>query len=259
MKYSLSSRQSPEYLQKADEIKVQWRDRNIIPDLFEKYPNAIVNLTRYFQDREDEINWKQIDTFNILSQGRLILGLYAPGEMAQAREKGYSFYYLSAIRTFQELNDTMAAGVCRIRLGAPLFFQFDKVKKVCDLPVVAIANMASNDSIFERPNGITGIWIRPEDIETYEPYIDTIEFIGNKTQEQALYRIYAEQHAWSGELGLLVQDLNYPCTNRMVPPDLAQVRLSCGQRCEENGICHLCQRTFDLADPEKIRAYLNNN
>jgi hypothetical protein len=36
----MSSRQSPEYLQKADEIKVQWRDRRIIPDLSEKYPNA---------------------------------------------------------------------------------------------------------------------------------------------------------------------------------------------------------------------------
>ena len=40
MKFSMSSRQTAEYLQKADEIKVQWRDRNIIPDLFEKYPDA---------------------------------------------------------------------------------------------------------------------------------------------------------------------------------------------------------------------------
>ena len=256
MKFSMSSRQSPEYLQKADEIKVQWRDRNIIPNLFEKYPKATINLTRYFQDREDDIDWRQIDTFNILGQGRFILGLYAPGEMALAREKGYRFYYLSAIRTFQELRDVMATGVCRVRLGAPLFFQMDKVKSICELPIMAIANMASNDSIFERAEGVTGLWIRPEDIPTYEPYIELIEFIGDQKQEQALFRIYAEQHKWSGELSMVVQDLNYPCTNRMIPPTLAETRLNCGQRCQETGHCQICYRMMDLANPEKIHSYL---
>ena len=72
MKFSMSSRQSAEYLRKTDEIKVQWRDRNIIPDLFEKYPQATINLTRYFQDSDKEIDWKQIENFNILSQGRFV-------------------------------------------------------------------------------------------------------------------------------------------------------------------------------------------
>lgn len=256
MKYSLSSRQSAEYLQKADEIKVEWRDRNIIPDLFEKYPNATVNLTRYFYDSDNEIDWKQIETFHILGQGRLYLGLTLIEEMAEARRREYNFYYMAAVRTFQELRDLMAAGVCRIRLGAPLFFQMDKVQRVCSLPIHAIANLASNDAMFERPEGVCGLWIRPEDVETYEPYVSVIEFIGNRSQEQALYRIYAEQHAWSGELGMVIRDLNYPCTNRMIPPTLAKTRLTCGQRCQETGNCHLCYRMFDLANPDLLRKYL---
>ena len=256
MKYSLSSRQSAEYLRKADEIKVQWRDRNIIPDLFEKYPNATVNLCRYFQDNENEIDWKQINEFNILGQGRFYLGLTMTNEMIEARSRKYNFHYLAAVRTFQELNELRDFGVCRVRLGAPLFFQMDKVRKVYSGPIYAIANMASNDSIFERANGVAGLWIRPEDVPTYEPYIELIEFIGDRTQEQALYRIYAEQHAWSGELGMVVQDLNYPCTNRMVPPDLAEIRLNCAHRCQEGGACRICYRTFDLANPERIRNYL---
>lgn len=256
MKFSVSSRQTPEYLRKADEIKVQWRDRRIIPDLFEKYPDATVNLCRYFQDGESEIDWKEIDNYNVLSQGKLVLGLTLITELAEARSRSYKFHYLSAVRTFQELNEVAAFGVCRIRLGAPLFFQMDKVRKVYSGSIYAIANMASNDSIFERAEGVTGLWIRPEDIPTYEPYIDLIEFIGDQKQEQALYRIYAEQHKWSGELSMLVQDLNYPCTNRMVPPTLAETRLNCGQRCQEGGSCRICYRTFDLANPEKIRNYL---
>ena len=37
MKFCLSSRQSPEYLKQADEIKVQYRDMNQIYDLMDKY------------------------------------------------------------------------------------------------------------------------------------------------------------------------------------------------------------------------------
>jgi len=132
----------------------------------------------------------------------------------------------------------------------------DKVRKIYSGPIYAIANMASNDSIFERKEGVCGLWIRPEDVPTYEPYVELIEFVGDQRQEQALFRIYAEQHKWSGELGLVVQDLNYPCTNRMVPPTLAQTRLNCGQRCQENGYCRLCYHTFDLANPTLLRNYL---
>lgn len=257
MKFSMSSRQSAEYLQKADEIKVQWRDRNIIPDLFEKYPNATVNLTRYFQDSVDnEIDWSQINTFHILGQGKFILGLTMTNEMIEAKARQYSFYYLTAVRTFQELNDVASFGVCRVRLGAPLFFQMNKVRRVYQGPIYAVANMASNDSVFEHKEGVCGLWIRPEDVPTYEPYIDVIEFIGNKSQEQALYRIYAEQHKWSGQLNMLVQDLNYPCTNRMIPPTLAETRLNCGHRCQEGGSCRICYRMMDLANPEKISNYL---
>ena len=256
MKFSMSSRQSAEYLRKTDEIKVQWRDRNIIPDLFEKYPQATINLTRYFQDSDKEIDWKQIENFNILSQGRFVFGLTMVNEMVEAKQRGLNFYYLAAVRTFQELNELSDFGVCRIRLGAPLFFQMNKVRKVYSGPIYAIANMASNDSIFEHKEGVCGLWIRPEDVPTYEPYIDLIEFIGELSQEQALYRIYAEQHAWSGQLSMLVQDLNYECTNRMIPPSLAETRLNCGQRCQEGGACRICYRMFDLANPEKIRNYL---
>lgn len=255
MKFSVSSRQTAEYLKKADEIKVQWRDRRIIPDLAEKYPEATINLTRYFQDSE-EIDWREINDYHILCRGKLILGLTMTADMTAALSRKYDFYYISAIRTFQELRELLEFGVCRVRLGAPLFFQMDKVKAICHVPIVAIANMASNDSIFERKDGVCGLWIRPEDIPTYEPYVDVIEFIGDQKQEQAFFRIYAEQHHWSGELGLLVQDLHYPCTNRMVPPTLAETRLNCGQRCQENGRCSICYRTFDLANPDKIRNYL---
>lgn len=256
MKYSMSSRQSAEYLAKADEIKIQWRDRRIIPELCEKYPGITLNLTRHYQDQE-AIDWQELNTYRILSRDTLIIGFSVPEEMKTAQKDGHTCYFLAPVRTFQELSDYRRAGVCRVQLDAPLFFRMDRVKEF-GIPVYAVANVANSASIFERENGVAGTWIRPEDVQTYEPYIEVIEFWGNQSQEQALYRIYAEKHEWSGELGMLVKDLNYICTNRMVPPTLANARLTCGQKCQENDRCHLCYRTFDLANPDLLRNYLDN-
>ncbi len=256
MKFSVSSRQTAEYLAKADEIRVEWRDRRIIPELCEKYPNTTIDLTRHYQDTvEHEIDWKELNTYRILSRDKLIIGFSLPTEMGEAKKEGHTFYFLAPVRTFQELNDYKRAGVCRVEVDAPLFFQMNKVKEF-GIPLYAVANVANSSSIFERENGVAGTWIRPEDVKTYEPYIETLQFWGNQSQEQALYRIYAEKGEWSGELGMLIKDLNYICTNRMVPPTLAVSRLTCGQKCQENNRCHLCYRTFDLANPELLRNYL---
>lgn len=58
MKFCLRSRQSDMYLQKADEIKVDFRDRNSIPDLADKYPDKTIILVQYVGDElnGDDLN-----------------------------------------------------------------------------------------------------------------------------------------------------------------------------------------------------------
>lgn len=255
MKYSLSSRQSAEYLFKADEIKVQYRDRDIIFSYIEKYPQATINLTRYYTDLGEPIDWNEIKTFNTLAQGRFIFGLTVFDEMNMAKENNIAHYYLGPVRTFSELSDLKRAGVNRITVSAPLFFQLDKVKEF-GIPVYMTANVSQSDSLFSRPDGVTGCWIRPEDVDIYSEYIDVLEFSGNKNQEQALYRIYAEQKKWDGDLNMIVQDINHEASNRLIPPIFAERRVKCAQRCQENGKCRFCYRILDLANPTKLKDYL---
>jgi hypothetical protein len=139
-------------------------------------------------------------------------------------------------------------------IDAPLFFQMDKVQQI-GLPVRVTANISMREAL-PYADGVPGPWIRPEDVELYEPYVDTIEFSRvNLEQERALYRIYAEQKAWSGDLGMIIQDINYLGVNRMIHSDITKTRLNCGQKCQENGYCRLCWRMLDLADPERLRKY----
>jgi hypothetical protein len=70
MKFCLSSRQEPSYLQKADEIKVEWRDRNIIYDFSQTYPDKTFVLR---WPREESMNWAEISRFITVSQGHLLV------------------------------------------------------------------------------------------------------------------------------------------------------------------------------------------
>lgn len=255
MKYSVSSRQQPEYLQKCDEIKVMWNDRNIIFDLTEKYPGKTINLCRYLiHSNEDDIDWSEIKKFKTLARDNFVFGLTYIDEIIECKAHDIEFYYLEPIRSFRELQGLKLFGAKWAFIDAPLFFQMDKVRAV-GLPVRVTANISVREA-FPYADGVPGPWIRPEDVEAYEPYVDTIEFSRvNLDQERALFRIYAEQKKWPGELGLIVQDINYLGTNRMIPPDLVEKRLNCGQKCMENGNCRLCWRILDLANPDLLRDY----
>ena len=72
MKFCLSARQSKQYLEKADEIKVDFRDRNIIPDLAIDYPDKTIILVQY---PGDELNGDDLSTWKILTKDHLIVCL----------------------------------------------------------------------------------------------------------------------------------------------------------------------------------------
>lgn len=58
MKFALSCRQSPAYLEKADQIIAEFRDRKIIPDLTEKYPEKDIILVQHYGEvlEHDDLN-----------------------------------------------------------------------------------------------------------------------------------------------------------------------------------------------------------
>ena len=227
----------------------------MIYDLVEKYPNKKINLVLPLEDVD--INWKRIRELSILSRGNLIIGVINSAQAMEAKKLDIVFYHRAFLHSFQELNDLRQAGAEYVYLGAPLFFQLDKVQRYYPtLKVRVLANVALPEGSMSYNNGVCGTWIRPEDVATYEPYIDTIEFADELSAERALYRIYAEQHKWGSTLNSIIKDIQHDALNRMIPPTLAEVRISCGQRCMENGHCHLCQRTFDLANAELLNNYL---
>lgn len=252
MKFCLNSRQTAEYLKKADEIKFEYRDRKALPDFFEKYPEATFVL---IMNGAEDIDQKELEEYNILSQGRLTFCIGSDREtLSICQDIGAKFYYGFPITSFWELRSAIAAGVSYAILGAPLFFMMDRVKAL-DIPIRAIPNVAHYNYI-PTTNGICGTWIRPEDLDLYEDYISMVEFEDcDQRKEQALFRIYAEQKTWPGEITDIISNLNASGTNRIILPEFGQRRLNCGQRCQDTGACRICERSLRLANPELLRNY----
>ena len=248
MKYCLSSRQTNEYLKRADEIKVKYRDRDIIYDYSQKYPTAHIILELPLNN--EGVDWTEINNYARVCNGGLILCLANLKDIPQCKELDVKYYYGFPVGSFYELQSLKALGVCYFKLAAPAFFQLDLVKGL-GVPVRAVPNVCY-DAYFPHENGIHGQWTRPEDVDTYDEYIEVFEFENaDLEKERALYRIYHDDRTWPGDLNMLFTNFNYSAINRLLPPTDTMVnrRVVCGQRCQQGKPCGLCEMYFAFGNP----------
>lgn len=254
MKFSLHARTSSVlYLKKADEIVIEYRDRKAIPDYAKKYPSAclVVEVT---PDTRWEIT--EIKDYSILSKGKLTLCLpdLRDPRLAELKAAGIPFFWGYTITTFWELAAAVDTGVSQVRIGAPIFFDTERLKRF-DVTKRLCANIA-HDGYMPNVDGIPGAWMRPEDVDSYEGIIDIIEFADCKDhKEEALYRIYAEQKHWPGRVDMIISNINTEAYNRMIPPQFAEARKTCRQRCVAGDACRICYHLLHLADPELLKPY----
>ena len=253
MQCCLNSRLPAQILQKADQIKFQYRDHNSIPDYLEYKKPIIIDCY------DTEINWNQMLVYQKLCRNGFYLCLSKIEDAKNANDLKIDWYWGYSVSTFYEAKGLITLGSKYLKLGAPLFFNLEYFKTLC--PKVKIRhtpNVAYSDGL-PRPNGVSGTWIRPEDLYLYEDYIDIIEFEDcNRDKESTLYNIYMVQKNWSTDLNLIITNLNHMAINRLIQSDMTKSRLNCRQRCEEGNRCQVCYRTLKIANPELIESYVDS-
>ena len=256
MHYCLSTQVSKEYLKKADEIRVKYNKLNTILDLYEINPNATFILTITSKEDKNIIPWTEIENYNIMTQQKLIIETDSFEIMDVCKMLKLKFFYAIPINNFYDLKALVDYGCCDVKIDAPLTHMLDKLENF-DITIRMCPNIAYYAYI-PRENGIIGSWVRPEDTEVYEEYVDIFEFEDcDKKKEEALYRIYAEQKSYPSNLNNLISNLNYDVSNKLIIPDLAKVRSACGQKCITGVNCSVCNRILRLANNEKIRQFIN--
>lgn len=257
MKVCLNSHCSPEYLEKADEIKISYKDRNKIIDYVEKYPKATIVLSLRDTSEDIEITWEDIKRYQTLCKGNFLLAVVNANQVKECSFQLINFYLDRPIKTFEEVYWLKAFNSKYILVDSPLFYRLADLKGLGGISLRIAPNIAYYADEVPRSNGICGSWIRPEDIDLYSDYIDIIEFEDcDARKEEALYRTYIETKEWPTDLNKLITNLGTTISNSYIPNIFGLMRLACGQTCMSGGACHFCNRAIDLANNKDFQERL---
>lgn len=244
MKYCVSGHQSKDVLQKADEIKLEYKDKNGLynfiddPELRKK--KFIITIPKETED----IDWIELEVFS--SKINLVIALENIRYSRGCKDHNLKFYWAYPITTFYELRGLIYLGVSELLLGAPLYFDLERVKYE-GKPIRLVANVCF-DGYIPRPNGICGTYVRPEDVPVYEKYVDTLEFdVDDLKKEKALLKVYQEDKNWPGNLNLILTNFGENIDNRAIPDLFGEARTQCRQNCQSGGRCKLCFTSVQLS------------
>lgn len=257
--FCLDSRVSEKYRKKAQELYIEYRDfKSIERFLEDDYKNITLIIDCPPQITDDEV--ASLKMFS-KQKNDLICALHNYNQLGE-RFVGLRWYVMTPCNSFMEAIALQDAGAEYIVLGETMFFNIQRVKDCGIQNVRIMANQAAHSPI-PRTNGICGPWVRPEDLQLYDEFHKTvIEFPGLlPNKEEALYRIYAEQHRWPGAVEMIIENFDSPCENRMLPTEFTEHRLNCRQRCNT---CHICPNLVRLAnrllaDAGDIKLFLEKN
>lgn len=261
MKVCLNAWQDREYLEKADELKVPWEKREIIPEIFEQYPNKTVVL-EYLGEELTEEEYNDLNMYKGLGRGNFKMCV---ASYTLLRDRAIPFYLGYPVSDLFTIKGLLALGVTDIKVDGPLIFNLMAVKNlVKDTANIRVVPNVAYTNGLPYEDGILGGWIRPEDLEYYKDFIDIIEFedIPTKAREQVLYRLYIEDKEWQGDLKDLITNLNHSGLNRMIPTTMSCLRVNCKQACLSGSNCKICYRMMYLANPDlykKIQKKESNN
>lgn len=257
MKFCLSIEQENYFIAQADQLRCKYARMGM---LVEKRDICIGKQIVLDLPNNDEYELKKIQElidmeFNVLC--------CVHGDTKKAKNlfqnNGIKFYNYQPVSTFYDLNTLIDCGVDSVTLVAPLTMDLQRVKMMLlrkersDLEIRVVPHLAQVSTPL-REDGLTGFWIHPRDLEMYEPYIHTLEFLeSDMVREATLFEVYKKRKDWKNSLEILILNLNRHIDGRALRPSFTSNRLNCRQRCESEGLCHLCHFEVAIGEIAKER------
>lgn len=158
------------------------------------------------------------------------------------------FFFNMAATSYETLQGLIAFGVTDVYIGEQLGFELHRVSKVAkanEIQIRAFPNICQVQWKFTPT--LLGFYIRPEDVEDYEEYIDVLEFFPLSKQdcisEDALYEVYVINKEWYGPLLELINGLDVKIDNRRILNTFGYVRATCSRKCLQGRYCNICNKT----------------
>ena len=249
MKYCVDYHKHIKGLDKADEFTITYTNKNdVLIDFLENFKEKRVNLK--IEQRLTDAELKLLNTI-CKSYPNLFLRFefYDYDYIENICESGVRFFFANRVNNWDEFLGLIMLGVSDVYIVEDLGFELDKIAEIAhsnDVRVRAYPNVAQSQ--WRDSLDIKKFWIRPEDIEFYNDYIDVCEFFGEPHHIPVLLKIYKEDKKWLGPLNEIIIGLQNTLDNHLIYPELfAQGRIGCGKKCLKGNPCRRCEYILDLA------------
>lgn len=186
----------------------------------------------------------------INDDNRKIISLF----IKELKSNNIPFYFEDKVYSIDKVWELIDLGVSDIYISGELGFELAEISdriheagvKIRVFPDVAQSVRAGGDSV-------TKFFIRPEDVDNYEDFVDVMEFtLNDKERDNILYKIYAINKKWTHEIKDIILNFDDEISNLSFPSSFGEVRTHCRKRCLKNGNCQICFRAKELSN------YLNS-
>lgn len=261
--FCLNFKRGRKYLDVVDEIIIKYHpSENLLDFLIEHKDQRII------LDIEDKKNF--FDTHGIETLAAIKINVDNPDnwvlrlpkildndftldkdEIDKIRKTNLPFFFNEYIDRWDILDGYLNLGVTDVYIVNELGFELEKVYEIAhkyNTKVRVFPNMAQS-SWFLTPD-LKKFFIRPEDIEDYEKYVDVFEIF--ERQEPAiaetLYKVYAIDKQWFGRLEEIIGDFHADLDGRFLHPRWVDRRVKCGKKCLKGSMCDMCDTMAGLGE-----------
>ena len=240
----------------ADEINIELskiKDLIDLAEFCELHKNQGINL--YLTDYEEKLfnfafdfQKEQEDKYNI----KIKLPYYDEDKYQKIIEKypESKFFYATGVFDWDTLYNFLIAGVSDIYIVDGLGFELDKISAIMhekNIQIRVYPNIAQ--PVWGKVNSLQKFWIRPEDTEYYEDYIDIYEFAYDRyDQQKVYYDIYFNDKKWYGDLSEIIIGLTEHIDSTCLLPRFVEKRVGCNRQCLKYSKCQMCDVILQLAN-----------
>ena len=258
MRYCLKYTNICTKLNKADEISIKYIEDKGLLNFMEKFKSKRIIL-RVIPNQFQELEVRKIIAIKRTCPEynfSVAMSSYEPVLGDSLMKAGIPYYEETPCLNWEKFNYLIKEGVSDINISGPLGFEMSKIKRVLDsldrkVIVRATPNAVAN--LNPNTNSLIGFYIRPEDVEIYEDFIDVLEFEGLEHQD-IFFSIYAEQKAFIGNLNQCIYNFQEQVDNKGLITLFGEKRKDCGRKCLNGGRCRSCFAMADISHSMGDRA-----
>ena len=245
MKYCLKWNNRCSHLKDADEISIKYIEDRGLVDFMQKYAEKRIIIRLESTNFSDSEIAKLSAIKKQYPEYRFTVGLPQNDYNLALKltEKNIPFYFLKPVQNWEDFRFYVTEfGVSDIDVSGAFAFELPKVKRFLEKIGVNTIIRATPNIIQSQTDNcppLQHFFIRPDDIDLYEPYIDVIEFEGIEHQD-TFYNIYAKEKMFIGKLNQIIYNFPLPIDNLGLINAFTERRINCGRECLSGGRCNRC-------------------